>query len=195
VPREIGRRLTADDALELGGELRVGLAIAGHGGFPLRALERAPCAQRVERRDRVVGHDERGLDRPANRVLHELDLGRAERRAVRRRRVLLVGRAMPDVRPAADDRWLERLGARRVDGTPDGQAVVSVDDLGVPAVGLEALRDVLRPRELGLAFDGDGVVVVQEAELAEAQVARQRRGFGGDAFVQVTVAEQMPKVM
>ncbi len=71
----------------------------------------------------------------------------------------------------------------------DGGDVVAVGDpLGVPAVGVEALRHVLRERHRRRAVELDVVVVVQDDQLAEAQVAREARRLRGDALLQVAVA-------
>src|SRR5262249_21241097 len=58
----------------------------------------------------------------------------------------------------------------------------------VPAVAEEAGRDVLGEGDPGVAFDGDVVVVVDPAEVIEAEVAGQRGGFGGNAFHHAAVA-------
>ena len=57
------------------------------------------------------------------------------------------------------------------DGAMHGVAVVAIDGQGVPAVGGETFGDVFGPGEVGLALDGDAVVVVEDDELAEAEVA------------------------
>ena len=56
----------------------------------------------------------------------------------------------------------------------------------VPAVALEALRDVVAVRELGRAVDRDVVVVVDVHEPAEAEVAGERRGLVADALLEVS---------
>ena len=60
--------------------------------------------------------------------------------------------------------------------------------LHVPAVGLEARADVLGEGEVGGAVDGDVVVVVEDDELAELQVAGERGGLAADALHHVAVA-------
>ena len=64
-------------------------------------------------------------------------------------------------------------------------APLDVDD--VPAVGAEARGHVLGEGEVGGALDGDLVVVVEDDELAEAEVAGEGGGLGGDALHEVTV--------
>ena len=67
-------------------------------------------------------------------------------------------------------------------------AEVLFDLLGVPAVCLKALRHIFGECETGSAGKRDVVVVVEEIELAELQMASQRRGFLADAFHQVSIA-------
>ena len=93
----------------------------------------------------------------------------------------------------ADDR-LDRDDRRAlvcaglVDGIADGGHVLAVaDQLGVPAVGIEALEHVLRPGHGGGTVELDAVVVVERDELAQPQVAGQAGRLGGDAFLQVAV--------
>jgi hypothetical protein len=60
----------------------------------------------------------------------------------------------------------------------------------VPAVGQEARGDVVAEGELGAALDGDAVVVVDPAEVAQHQVAGKGGGLAGDALHHVAVAAQ-----
>ena len=64
-----------------------------------------------------------------------------------------------------------------VDGVADGVevGVTVLDVLHVPAVGLVAGADILGEGDVGVAVDGDGVVIVEGDELAEAPVG----GEGG----------------
>ena len=73
---------------------------------------------------------------------------------------------------------------RRLDGV---QVVAVVDPLGVPPVGVEALEHVLAPRHRRRSVELDVVVVVQEDQLAQAQVAGQAGRLGRDALLQVAV--------
>ncbi len=80
------------------------------------------------------------------------------------------------------------VGPGGLDGGLDGRQVVAVGDaLGVPAVGLEARQDVLRPGHARRPVELDVVVVVEDHELAQAQVAGQAGGLGGDALLEVAV--------
>ena len=102
-------------------------------------------------------------------------------------RILLVRAAEPDVRPDGDQAR-PVVVARFVDGRLDRPEVVAVlDPRGVPAVGLEPLRDVLRPRHRCRPVQLDVVVVVQHDQLAQAEMPGERRGLGGDAFLEIAV--------
>jgi hypothetical protein len=57
----------------------------------------------------------------------------------------------------------------------------------VPAVTEEARRHVFRERDARVSFDGDVVVVVNPAEVIQAEVARQGRCFGPDALHEAAV--------
>ena len=68
-----------------------------------------------------------------------------------------------------------------------------VDD--VPAVGLVALGHVLGERDLGLVLDRDGVLVVDDGEVAELLVAGQGGGLVRDALHDVAVRGEHPDVV
>ena len=81
------------------------------------------------------------------------------------------------------------VGPGEVDRRLDRLDVVAVADaLGVPAVRLEAARHVLRPGHRRRSVELDVVVVVEDDELAQAQVAGQARRLGRDALLEVAVA-------
>ena len=65
----------------------------------------------------------------------------------------------------------------------------------MPAVRLEALRDVVAVRELGRTVDGDVVVVVHVDEAAEPEVAGDRRRLVADALLEVAVAAEHERVV
>ena len=80
------------------------------------------------------------------------------------------------------------VGQRGLDGRLDGGDVVAVGDpLGVPAVRVEALGDVLGEGHLRRPVELDAVVVVEDDELAQAQVAGQAGRLGGDPLLEVAV--------
>jgi hypothetical protein len=82
------------------------------------------------------------------------------------------------------------VGVRGVDGLADRVqvGVTVLDVLHVPAVRLVALAHVLGEGDVGVAVDGDVVVVVERRELAEAPVSRQGRALAGHALHVAPVA-------
>ena len=62
--------------------------------------------------------------------------------------------------------------------------------LDVPAIGAEAHGHVVAEGQVRMAFDGDAVIVVDPAQVAELEMAGQRRRFVGNAFHHVAVAAQ-----
>jgi len=136
----------------------------------------------------LLGDEKGRLGGPAQVLLGEAHLLLAQGSAMGFGPVLLVGAAVGQVRAGHDERGAGvSLGG--ADGGGDALQVVSVHALHVPAVGLEAPAPVLGEGQVGAALDGDAVVVVEVDELAQAQVAGQRGGLGGDAFHQVAVAD------
>ncbi len=123
------------------------------------------------------------------------DLVGPERRAVGPARTRVARRAFADNGAAANQRRFLRLGLRRGDRPPNGPVVVTVDELYVPAVGLEALRHVFRERQRCGAIDGDLVVVIQRDKLAEFQMPGQRGRLGRDALHQTAVAREHERVV
>ena len=79
----------------------------------------------------------------------------------------------------AEDR--ERiLDAREIVGIADPQHV--------PVIAEEARRDILGEGDARLALDGDVVVVVDPAQVVEAEMAGERSGLRADALHQAAVA-------
>ena len=112
------------------------------------------------------------------------DLVGAERRAVRLAGVLQVRRREADDRAHRDERRALGLLLRRAQGGVQRVHVLAVvDPLDVPAVGLVAGRHVLAERGVGVALDGDVVVVVEDDQAAELLVAGQRAGLAGDTLL------------
>lgn len=68
--------------------------------------------------------------------------------------------------------------------------VAVLDVLRVPAVRRVARQHVLRPRQIGLAINGDVVVVVEHNQLAEAKVTGERARLRADALLQAAVAAE-----
>ena len=67
--------------------------------------------------------------------------------------------------------------------------------LGVPAVSLEALQDVLSEGHLGVAINGDVVVIVDGNEVAELQVAGQRSSLASNTFLCTAVTKEHVRVV
>ena len=170
-------QLAGQPAVELGGEVRVGLAVARQHLAPRRARAASPALGDLREALAHLGRDaERRLERPAEVLLGRRHLVGAERRAVGVGGVLpcagcrsrcTVRTTTSDGRPVSRRGGADRVLERR-------QVVAVVDVLDVPAVGLEALPDVLGEGERRRPVDGDVVVVVEDVELAEPQVAGQR---------------------
>ena len=124
----------------------------------------------------AVGNEKLRVFGPAVASLAETALLLAERLAVRLGGVLLVRRAVADV--AVHD---EKCGSARrlpehVQRVLDAVDVIGVTDAqNIPPVPEEPGRDVFREREPRVPLDGDVVVVVEPAEVVEAEVPCQRR--------------------
>ncbi len=141
-----------------------------------------------------VGDEERRLGGPAQVLLGEPQLFFAQRRAVNPGGVLLVRAAVADV-GAGDDQRGTGIGLGSADGSGDALQVVPVYVLHVPAVGLEAPASILGEGQVGAALDGDAVVVVQVDQLAQAQMAGQRRSLRCHPLHQVSVADDSVDVV
>ena len=87
------------------------------------------------------------------------------------------------------------MGAGCIDGRGDRVHVVAVNALDVPVVRFEAPAHLLGEGDVGTAFDGDLVVVVQIDELAEAQSAGEGGRLGRDALHEVAVADDAVHVV
>src|SRR4029079_9669209 len=83
---------------------------------------------------------------------------------------------VPSFVTRASDRTVERF-----------EIIAVLDARCAPAVGVEALQDVLGPGHLGGAVELAPVVVVEDKELAQAQVPGERCRLGCDAFLEVPV--------
>ena len=105
-------------------------------------------------------------------------------------RVLHVRGPVADVSAQDDQRGPVFLLLCLVQGPRDGGQVVGLlaQVLHVPMVALEPPGHVVGEGELRLAFDADVVVVVDEDELAQLQMSRDRGGLVRGAFHQIAVA-------
>ena len=137
----------------------------------------------------VVRHVERPVRIPAVGLLGEPDLVRAERRAVRLLGVLLVRAAVADVRADGDEaRPVVGAGAPRSPRSIASTSLPSSTRWRVPAVGLEARER--RPRDQAIEVGPSSWMWLSsysDDQLAQPQVAGQRRGLGRDALLQVAV--------
>jgi hypothetical protein len=68
------------------------------------------------------------------------------------------------------------------------QIVGVVDPQDIPAITQKPRRDVLGEGDLGAAFDGDVVVVIDPAEVVEPKVTGERGGLRADALHQAALA-------
>ena len=103
--------------------------------------------------------------------------------------VVLVRRAITDM--ALDDDQCRRVmdGAERLEGLRESLRVIGVANVQhVPAISAETRRDVLAECEIRVAFDGYAVAVIDPAQIAEHEAARERGRFAGDALHHVAVA-------
>ena len=190
------RAAVDDDALEVGGQLRELGLVGLEAAVPLLHELVAAADRLAEVRERLVGHEERLLARPAVGLLGEADLLVAERRAVRPGGVLLVRRADRDVAADDDQARLLLVAARVRERLLDAlQRHVLAEVLDVPAVGLVALADVLAHRERGVALDRDVVVVVEDGQPAEAEVAGEGARLVADALLHIAVGRDHVRVV
>src|SRR4051812_42069992 len=107
--------------------------------------------------------------------------------AVGRPRAFDAGYAAPDDGPAGDHRG-PRIRLRLPVRGNDRLGVVAVHLLHVPTADTEAGGHVVAQRDADRAVVGHAVVVPEEDELAEAQVAGQRDHLLSDALLQAAVA-------
>ena len=180
----------------LGGAIGVGLAPGGERLVPRRVRLGALVLHR-EGLVGLVGDVEGLVGIPAERLLGERDLLVAERRAVRRALTLLVGRRVADDRLDADQRRLVLVGHALAHRRLDRVEVVGVGDLQhLPAVGLEAHRDVLAVEaQRRRTVERDVVVVVEVDDAPEGVLAGERRGLRRDALHEVTVGDDRERVV
>src|SRR5882724_7785041 len=171
--RPIRGQLSLLNLVELGCKFGVFCTVRLEFFLPLlaRFAASAPNA-RFEMLIHSVGYEKLGVWRPAISLLGELDLFFTERLPVNRAAVLTMRRTIADM-AVNDD---ERRPARRAHGIPQ-RVLNPVEIVGipyashVPSVSQKPPRHVFGERDIGLAFDGDVVVVVDPAEVVELQVS------------------------
>ena len=122
----------------------------------------------------AVGHKELRVLGPAVAALGEPDLLISEWLAVCRGRVLLVRRAVADVTIQHNEGGPFLGLSEDLNGVLDALYVVGVADTQhVPAVSQKSCLDVLCKRDARFSLDGDVIVVVDPAKVAETQVTGQ----------------------
>src|SRR5690606_9756838 len=88
-----------------------------------------------------------------------------------RRRALLLRRTVPDHRLAGDEPRLAVVRAGAGNGSRDRKRIVTIDGCGVPSSRLKAADLILRRRKRGRPVDGNSVVVEQNDQPTEPEVA------------------------
>ena len=177
---------------EFGGAGGVGRAEARDRPLP-GGVGRGPAGPE---RGREVGghlgrHAERLVHRPAIGRLRALDLLGAQGRAVRLVGTGLLGGAVADHALHDHERGLVLLRLEGFQRFRERRGVVGVGHpFHPPAQSLELLPHVLGEGEVCLPFDRDLVVVVEPAEVGEAEVAGDRGRLGGHSLHQVAVAAE-----
>jgi hypothetical protein len=79
---------------------------------------------------------------------------------------------------------------RRIERVEKRLHILAVNLLDIETVGFEAFPGVLALRNLGHGIKRDGVVVVNENQIIEAEVSSERARFSRNAFLQTTVTRE-----
>ena len=188
---EIGRQLAVRTTDQLIGFGRVLRGVLVELLLPLGLAQGAGTAGTPAGVD-LFGNLERAV-RPAQLLAGRFQLVLAERGAVAGFLAGLARRTKTNRGAAADQGRLVELRQRAVDGGLDALRVVAIDAAHhVPAIGLETLGGVVGEPAIGVAVDGDVVVVPEADQLGQAPGAGQRGGFMRDAFHQAAVAQEHP---
>ena len=170
-------------------ELRLLLGVGlFEAGFPFLVRLGGAQAGEAPGVEHVGGNDE-GFRFPVQRLAGGGNLFGAEGRAVDLVRAGLVRGAEADGRLAGDQGRLVGL-VGFLDGGGDGVRIVAVDGDGVPLAGAEAGVLVGRVGNGDRAVDRDVVVVPEDDQLVELQVAGERDRFLADAFHEAAVTDE-----
>ncbi len=139
-----------------------------------------PCgiATRANSRGKMfanaIGNQELRILRPAVSSFAKTDLLFAQRLAMGRRGILPVWRAVADVAVQDNEGGATLRLSEDLQGVLDAIDIVGVaDPQNVPPVTQKAGCHVLGEGDARVSFDGDVVVIVDPAEVIQAQVARQ----------------------
>ncbi|TKW48581.1 hypothetical protein CTA1_4129, partial [Colletotrichum tanaceti] len=196
------RHLAVDPELELGGEVRVPLRVLPDGGRPL-GLEGASAVGGVAEEVVDVPGDGEVLGRvEAEGRLDAGDVVDAEGGAVG---LCVAGLDGTEADGRVDvDKGRAVAAPRGDEGVGDGWTIpptrkkthigVSVEDLQhVPTRRPHLGVHVLRVGHVGRPVAGDGVVVVDDAEVVQLPVAGQRHRLEADALLEAGVANHAPR--
>jgi len=154
--------------------------------LPFGARKSATPADLAPRGQHVVGDGELLTLQP-KLLARRFDFLPAERGAVGRGGALLVGRAVADDRPAADQAR-PLVGDRLFQCAADLAGVEPVALGRVPATRRIARHHVLVAREVGRTVDGDSIVVPQHDQPPELQMPGEPDRLMVDALHQIAVA-------
>ena len=187
-----GRQAAGEELGQFGGAGGVGRAEARHRLLPGgvgRSAAGPECGREVG--GHLGRHAERLVHRPAVGCLRALDLLGAQGRPVRFVGARLLRGAVADHALHDHERGLVLLRLEGLQRLLQRGGVVGVGHpLHPPAEPLELLPHVLGEGEVRLALDRDLVVVVEPAEIREAEMAGDRGRLGGHALHQVAVAAE-----
>ena len=190
----IERQAAVHDALEFGGEFRMGARIDLELVIPGTFARGAGLACAPGGVD-LVRHDE-GCMGPVERDAGGGYFVDAERRAVAALATGLVRRTVADHGFAYDEGRTPGVAAGGFKRGLHGGGIVAIDGAHhLPAVGFKARGGIVGEPALHVAVDGNAVVVIAHDELAQAQGPGQRAGFVGHAFHQTAVAGKHIGVM
>src|SRR5262245_2385714 len=127
--------------------------------------------------------------RPSLTSFREPDLFVAEWLTVSRCGVLLVRGTVPDMAVQNDERRTALRLSEDLQRLLNALTIVCVaDPQDVPAIGQETSRDILGECQARTPFDRDVVVVVDPAEIVEAQMTGQRCRFRCNTLHQTTIS-------
>src|SRR5262245_15054653 len=185
-----GRELAALHLIDLGGEIGKLAAVVGKERLPPRARGSPARADAgIELFAHPVGNEKLRVFRPAIGALGQTYLFVAQRIAVRRGRVDLVRRAVADM-AVQDDQRRPALGSvKDLERVLNAVGIVGIAyGQDVPSIGHETRRHVFGEGDAGAALDADMIVVVDPAEVVEAEMAGKRGGLGTDSFHKAAVA-------
>ena len=142
----------------------------------------------VAERANFGGNDERFFRIEAEIHLRGGKFFLRQRRTMRRFAAFHIRSAFADGRLADDDRRFALRDTGHFDGGADLLHALAVDFDDVPAVGRETSADVFRQSDLRGAFDADAVVIIEENQIVQFQMAGKSAGFMGGAFHDAAVA-------